>query len=643
MNYQVLARKWRPQEFSEVIGQKHIVSALSNTLSLDRIHHAYLFSGTRGVGKTTIARLFAKGLSCKVRITATPCGSCHHCRDIVEGCFVDLIEIDAASRTKVEDTRDLLDNIQYYPAQGRFKIYLIDEVHMLSRHSFNALLKTLEEPPGHVKFILATTDPQKLPVTILSRCLQFHLKLIDEDLIRVQLQSILKSENISAEDRGVRLIAHAAEGSMRDALSLTDQAIVMGKGVITVNSVHDMLGMFDDDKILSLIEALVNSNGELVMNIINEVAVYGNNWDSFLEKILEILHYIAILQFLPSSFREDMVSFGLRLRKVARLISPEDVQLYYQIVLIGRKELPLAPSHRMGVEMTLFRALVFHPGEVISSSIMSSSKDRKGVSSCSSVPDVIDTLELDSDERLQCLSETATQLIDSQNQLRLHKSGISQLKNNKMMSKIDRSLNRDLEKPLKINKGDLLSYNSTVFKDVFKKETVLSAGCNLSLLEEQLHDVFQKSDFPYNKRNHQSYQLLMMKVIEEASARDPWSSKLAILTISKLGKNLALHTWKEKKEYGICLHLRSGNRHLSTLEANKELHEALNQDAGYIIDLRIVEDDDNKLMLTPLEWQNKIYHERLIKARKLILKDKYIKSLCDFFDAIIEEESIQPL
>ncbi|VFP81802.1 DNA polymerase III subunit gamma/tau [Candidatus Erwinia haradaeae] len=388
MSYQVLARKWRPQEFSEVIGQRHIVSALSNTLSMGRIHHAYLFSGTRGIGKTTMARLFAKGLSCETSITATPCRQCGHCYDIAEGCFVDLIEIDAASRTKVEDTRDLLDNIQYSPSRGRFKIYLIDEVHMLSRHSFNALLKTLEEPPCHVKFILATTDPQKLPVTILSRCLQFHLKLLDEDLIRAQLQYILQSENISSEEQGIRLLAHAAEGSMRDALSLTDQAIVMGNGVITVNSVHDMLGMLDDDKVLSLIEALVDANGKLVMKILNQVAMHGNDWDSLLVKLLEIFHHIAIVQFLPSSCQGRMVSFAHRLRKVARLISPEDVQLYYQIVLIGRKELPLAPTRRMGVEMTLLRALVFHPGTVVSSSTTPLSEDRKDLLSCLSTLDV---------------------------------------------------------------------------------------------------------------------------------------------------------------------------------------------------------------------------------------------------------------
>ncbi|VEA72229.1 DNA polymerase III subunit tau [Serratia rubidaea] len=262
MSYQVLARKWRPQTFADVVGQEHVLTALANGLSLGRIHHAYLFSGTRGVGKTTIARLLAKGLNCETGITATPCGQCDNCREIEQGRFVDLIEIDAASRTKVEDTRDLLDNVQYAPARGRFKVYLIDEVHMLSRHSFNALLKTLEEPPEHVKFLLATTDPQKLPVTILSRCLQFHLKALDVEQIRLQLEMVLQAESITSDARALQLLARAADGSMRDALSLTDQAIAMGQGQVTAATVSQMLGTLDDEQPLAILEALVTGDGE---------------------------------------------------------------------------------------------------------------------------------------------------------------------------------------------------------------------------------------------------------------------------------------------------------------------------------------------------------------------------------------------
>ena len=365
MSYQVLARKWRPQAFADVVGQEHVLTALANGLSLGRIHHAYLFSGTRGVGKTSIARLLAKGLNCETGITSTPCGQCDNCREIEQGRFVDLIEIDAASRTKVEDTRDLLDNVQYAPARGRFKVYLIDEVHMLSRHSFNALLKTLEEPPSHVKFLLATTDPQKLPVTILSRCLQFHLKALDVEQIQQQLVHILQQEQIAAEPRALHLLARAADGSMRDALSLTDQAIAMGQGSVTRETVAQMLGTLDDEQPLALIEALVEGQGEQVMALLNQAASRGVEWEALLVEMLRLLHRVAMVQLLPASLGEDDVNQAQRLRDLARVLPPADVQLYYQTLLMGRKDLPLAPDRRLGVEMTLLRALAFHPQATI--------------------------------------------------------------------------------------------------------------------------------------------------------------------------------------------------------------------------------------------------------------------------------------
>jgi DNA polymerase-3 subunit gamma/tau len=362
MSYQVLARKWRPQTFSDVVGQEHVLTALTNGLSLGRIHHAYLLSGTRGVGKTTIARLLAKGLNCETGITATPCGVCDNCREIEQGRFVDLIEIDAASRTKVEDTRDLLDNVQYAPARGRFKVYLIDEVHMLSRHSFNALLKTLEEPPSHVKFLLATTDPQKLPVTILSRCLQFHLKALDIVQIRDQLDRILQREGIGSEPRALQLLARAADGSMRDALSLTDQAIAMGGGQVTTRTVSDMLGTLNTEQPLALIEALVKADGSAMMAQLAQCASRGVDWEMLLVEMLTLLHRVAMGQLLPDALSdEDDAVILSRLRELARLIPPADLQLYYQTLLVGRKELPFAPDRRMGVEMTLLRALAFHP------------------------------------------------------------------------------------------------------------------------------------------------------------------------------------------------------------------------------------------------------------------------------------------
>ncbi|MFT4465501.1 MAG: DNA polymerase III subunit gamma/tau [Sodalis sp. (in: enterobacteria)] len=361
----MLARKWRPQTFADVVGQEHVLTALANGLSLGRIHHAYLLSGTRGVGKTTIARLLAKGLNCETGITATPCGQCDNCREIEQGRFVDLIEIDAASRTKVEDTRELLDNVQYAPARGRFKVYLIDEVHMLSRHSFNALLKTLEEPPAHVKFLLATTDPQKLPVTILSRCLQFHLKALDVEQIRGQLSTVLLQEHIAAAPHALQLLARAADGSMRDALSLTDQAIAMGQGEVSAEAVSLMLGTLNTEQPLALIEALADADGGAMMAQLAQCAARGMDWETLLLEMLSLLHRLAMGQLLPDQLNdEEDPAIVPRLRELARRLPPADLQLYYQTLLIGRKELPFAPDPRMGVEMSLLRALAFHPAAV---------------------------------------------------------------------------------------------------------------------------------------------------------------------------------------------------------------------------------------------------------------------------------------
>ena len=301
MSYLALARKWRPNKFDQVVGQNHVLTALENALAQNRLHHAYLFSGTRGVGKTSIGRLFAKGLNCETGITANPCGECDTCREIDEGRFVDLLEIDAASRTKVEDTRELLDNVQYKPARGRFKVYLIDEVHMLSRHSFNALLKTLEEPPEYVKFLLATTDPQKLPVTILSRCLQFHLKPISVDDIHQQLDHILEKEQVSAESRALSMISHAADGSMRDALSLTDQAIALGNGTIQTDIVSHMLGTIDTDQAIHLLESISSKQPQQAMDKIQQLASNGVEWDGLLQQLASQLHRVAMYQALPST------------------------------------------------------------------------------------------------------------------------------------------------------------------------------------------------------------------------------------------------------------------------------------------------------------------------------------------------------
>ena len=360
MSYQVLARKYRPRTFREMIGQEHVLKALINALDHNRLHHAYLFTGTRGVGKTTIARILAKCLNCETGVSSEPCGECSACREISDGRFIDLIEVDAASRTKVEDTRELLDNVQYAPTRGRYKIYLIDEVHMLSNHSFNALLKTLEEPPEHIKFLLATTDPQKLPVTILSRCLQFNLKNMNPERIVHHLRNVLDKEMVPFDEPGLWQLARSADGSMRDALSLTDQAIAYGGGKIAENEVSTMLGTIDHQLIQKLMQALVDSNGQLILEAVAEFAEHAPDFHAALADLLTLLHRIAIAQALPEALDN---SYGDReqILQFASQLPAEDIQLFYQTALIGRRDLSLAPDPRSGFEMTLLRMLAFRP------------------------------------------------------------------------------------------------------------------------------------------------------------------------------------------------------------------------------------------------------------------------------------------
>lgn len=359
MSYQVLARKWRPATFDQVVGQSHVLHALTNALSQQRLHHAYLFTGTRGVGKTSLARLFAKGLNCETGVTAHPCGQCASCKEIAQGRFVDLIEVDAASRTKVDDTRELLDNVQYRPTRGRFKVYLIDEVHMLSRSSFNALLKTLEEPPEHVKFLLATTDPQKLPVTVLSRCLQFNLKSLSLDDISGQLDHVLSAEQVPFEASALTLLAKAANGSMRDALSLTDQAIAFGAGQVMHEQVQTMLGSIDEQQVLVLLNALLTGDIANLMQLTAQALSFGADADEVLRSLLELLHQITLTQFAPAAAQLSL--YSEQITGLAQQLKPEQVQLYYQILLTGRKDLPHAADPKSGLEMALLRAVAFLP------------------------------------------------------------------------------------------------------------------------------------------------------------------------------------------------------------------------------------------------------------------------------------------
>ena len=360
MSYQALARIWRPRRFADVVGQDHVVNALRNALQQDRVHHAFLFSGTRGVGKTTLARILAKAVNCERGQQAEPCGECGTCRSVDEGRFIDLIEIDAASRTRVDDTREILDNVQYAPTQGRYKIYLIDEVHMLSGHSFNALLKTLEEPPPHVKFLLATTDPQKLPATILSRCLQFNLRLLSTQEIGGQLEAIARSEGLSFDETGLAILSRAADGSMRDGLSLLDQSIAFGDGSVTGDEVRDMLGMIESHHVDAILLALAGNDGSALIDTVANMSERPVNYLSALDELLTVLHNVSLFQILPEAAAAKQADSRL-VRELASVLGKEDVQLYYQIGLLGKRDLPLAPDPASGFEMTLLRMLTFSP------------------------------------------------------------------------------------------------------------------------------------------------------------------------------------------------------------------------------------------------------------------------------------------
>jgi len=711
MSYQVLARKWRPQAFSDVVGQEHVLTALANGLSLGRIHHAYLFSGTRGVGKTTIARLLAKGLNCETGITATPCGKCDNCREIEQGRFVDLIEIDAASRTKVEDTRDLLDNVQYAPARGRFKVYLIDEVHMLSRHSFNALLKTLEEPPEHVKFLLATTDPQKLPVTILSRCLQFHLKALDVGQIRGQLEHVLNEEQIEAETRALQLLARSADGSMRDALSLTDQAIAMGQGKVTTEAVSSMLGTLDDEQPLALVEALVNAEGEQVMSLLNQAASRGVEWEALLVEMLTLLHRVAMIQLLPSALDEEFASIEQRLRELARVLPPADVQLYYQTLLVGRKELPLAPDRRMGVEMTLLRALAFHPEQVIAEPVArpamvpQAQPHSQPQSQMQPQPQPQSQMQPHSQQQPQAqvrqqqpqpqgqpqphaqpqmqphsqppqrqpqaqqemqqpqsappsesnpvppagaapvhtvqdaapLPDATSQLLQARTQL-MRQQGATKLKKSEPAAPNARPAGSALERLAAVTERGQKRQSAVVAAEPVKPEAYRWKAQTVEVKPEPVAT-------PKALRSaleHEKTPELMAKLTIESQQRDAWAAEIAALTLPKLVQQLALNAWKEQTENGICLHLRSSQRHLNSPSAQKALSEALSAAAGQTVELTLIE-DDNPAVLTPLEWRQKIYEEKLAQARQSIIADNHIQTLRRFFDADVDEESIRPL
>ena len=688
MSYQVLARKWRPKTFADVVGQEHIITALANGLKDNRLHHAYLFSGTRGVGKTSIARLFAKGLNCVHGVTATPCGECENCKAIEQGNFIDLIEIDAASRTKVEDTRELLDNVQYKPVVGRFKVYLIDEVHMLSRHSFNALLKTLEEPPEYVKFLLATTDPQKLPVTILSRCLQFHLKALDETQISQHLAHILTQENIPFEEPALVKLAKAAQGSIRDSLSLTDQAIAMGDRQVTNNVVSNMLGLLDDNCSIDILYALHQGNGELLMRTLQKVADAAGDWDKLLGECAEKLHQIALMQLLPQKSSDDNEHFSF----LAKHISPEDVQFFYQVIVSGRKDLSNAPNRRIGTEMTLLRALAFHPKfltavqkanttiipppstpsaventgnyvdvPVLSQSIKSAYSQAKSnktgipnLASFSALDELEHLTQLENQERQEHKAESLAAVSETLH----HIQELDEEKSNKKMTALPV---REMSAP-KLKNEKLSSFSpqiASMAKDVAIVENSMEDNAEIMQEEREILDAetyrwewsnpeLAKADTGVRPSDIKQAILkditpeLRLKIITQTQQQDEWADIVERSGVTGFSKELALNCFLQSKtDDEINLGLHSEKSHLRQERSIKHLTEALSKLQGKAIHVKINIDDSS--VTTPMEYRRNIYQTLREQARAALQQDNKILLLQKEFDAKLDVESIRPV
>ena len=688
MSYQVLARKWRPKTFADVVGQEHIITALANGLKDNRLHHAYLFSGTRGVGKTSIARLFAKGLNCVHGVTATPCGECENCKAIEQGNFIDLIEIDAASRTKVEDTRELLDNVQYKPVVGRFKVYLIDEVHMLSRHSFNALLKTLEEPPEYVKFLLATTDPQKLPVTILSRCLQFHLKALDETQISQHLAHILTQENIPFEEPALVKLAKAAQGSIRDSLSLTDQAIAMGDRQVTNSVVSNMLGLLDDNYSVDILYALHQGNGELLMRTLQRVADAAGDWDKLLGECAEKLHQIALMQLLPQKSSDNNEHFSF----LAKHISPEDVQFFYQVIVSGRKDLSNAPNRRIGAEMTLLRALAFHPKfltavpkanttitpppstpsaventgnyvdvPVLSQSIKSAYSQAKP--NKTSIPNLASLSALDALEHLTQLEnqerqEHKAESLAAVSETLHHIQELDEEKSNKKMTALPV---REMSAP-KLKNKKLSSFSpqiASMAKEVAIVENSMEDNAEIMQEEREILDAetyrwewsnpeLAKADTGVRPSDIKQAILkditpeLRLKIITQTQQQDEWADIVERSGVTGFSKELALNCFLQSKtDDEINLGLHSEKSHLCQERSIKHLTEALSKLQGKAIHVKINIDDSS--VTTPMEYRRNIYQTLKEKARTALQQDNKILLLQKEFDAKLDVESIRPV
>lgn len=648
MSYQVLARKWRPSQFSEVVGQQHVLKPLEHALVKQRLHHAYLFSGTRGVGKTTIARILAKALNCDTGITSTPCGDCSACQEIDQGRFVDLLEIDAASRTKVEDTRELLDNVQYRPTRGRYKVYLIDEVHMLSRHSFNALLKTLEEPPEHVKFLLATTDPQKLPVTVLSRCLQFNLKALSKEDIAGQLQHVLQNEGVNADSASFPLLARAAKGSMRDALSLTDQAIAQGHGEVVLDSVRQMLGNVPTADIAGLLNDVLNNDAVSLMQRVNNMAAVVPDLTSVLIEMQNTLHQMALMQQLPES--QQAFDDSETIKPLLRQMPAELIQVFYRIVLEGRREQPFAVDAKSGLEMTLLRLLAFRPKNTSSVEDI----DGEGLSLSTKPAIVEESVEQSIEEAPQVLSEHQADIEEPL------PSSLTDYQDDSNTPEPPPTIN---EEPLASGLDDLLQMRQDLMQKKKPDEVAPTSRPSTTTgkanevqpsveestpkPEERL-DTQQKratATEPTNAQggNERAYEYPeITEKTKSAADIDRWSAMIAGMDISGLARQVLLNSdLQEQGGDNWTVLVNSDQQSLLNNATEQAVKEALLGLLGSSATVSFA--IGRPITPTPLMLQQRINEHRYKNALERLEKDNGVMELKKRFGAQIDEESVQAL
>jgi len=621
MSYQVLARKWRPRTFEDMVGQEHVLQALIHALENQRLHHAYLFTGTRGVGKTTIGRLLARCLNCETGVTPHPCGQCSSCQEIQEGRFVDLIEIDAASRTGVDDMRELTDNVQYAPTRGRYKVYLIDEVHMLTNQSFNAFLKTLEEPPEHVKFLLATTDPQKLPVTVLSRCLQFNLKRMTPEHIAGHLKHVLTEEGIPFEEPALWLLARAADGSMRDALSLTDQAIAFGNQKLAASDVSNMLGTIDQRDIERIVNSLVERDGPGLLSEIARISDFAPDYSVILADLLSLFHRVTMEQVVPGS-ADNALGDASQVQALARKLSAEDAQLFYQAALMGRKDLDITPDARMGFEMTLLRMLAFRPGTdrreppTVRSGGESAAAEPRDEPGPAAGPQVSEPPQ---PPPVESRVEPAAPEVDAapapEPSPVPEKSSVPEATPGPEQAPVYEEPPLPEEPPEAAPDYDYLPESPEAGPGVVDDDAPESPAVTEPRAEEP--------------------------AIEERTGDFVWERDFRALGIVGMPGNLASHSAMEQEGSTIVLTIDEGHARLLNARHEEKIATALRNRFGDSIEVRIEQGDPG--LHTPAAYEERQRRARQEAAEDAIRKDPVVQSIVERFEARIVEDSIRPI